>query len=663
MKKIIQASLVTFFTLSTLTPIANASNFTDYSIDESLITSDFYQAVNGEYIADLEIPDDSFAAGGFYSLDEDVTELINNDLAKMVQGEIPLTTADQEEMIEFHQLALDIDRRESEGVEAIQVYFDQIDQVENYEDLNALLIDWYLKGFTSVYDLAIMPNMVNATEYSLVASGPSLILPDKAYYDDILTSSALFGIFRQQTVDILILYGFDEEEAGRLADEAISFDKSLAPTALSAEEASDIQGLYNTVSIDEFLASSSYLDIAGLYQHYWSETGAEEINLINPAFFQQMDQLINEETFNQVKAWLTVYLATSYTDLFTEELREKGSQYNMALTGQLEIVPVDEYAGLMTSSIFSMVLGDYYGKTYFSEESKVEVEAMVEEIITAYQDRLKNNDWLSQETIDQALIKLDSMAVQIAYPENYDDFYSEIKINSDQSLFDNLIAYNELAIQDLIDSYDEPIDRDQWSIPSFMVNAFYNPQTNTIVFPAAILQAPFYSPDQSYSENLGGIGAVIAHEISHAFDTNGALFDHEGNLKDWWTEADYAAFEEKADAFVTFWQDIEYGEGLVNGDLTKTENIADLAGLSVTEEILRENPEADFQAFYTNYARIWAVSYRPEIEAILLQTDVHAPNKLRTNVNVQQLETFYEAFDIQEGDPIYLAPEDRLSIW
>lgn len=195
------------------------------------------------------------------------------------------------------------------------------------------------------------------------------------------------------------------------------------------------------------------------------------------------------------------------------------------------------------------------------------------------------------------------------------------------------------------------------------MNAFYDPQTNTIIFPAAILQAPFYSSDQSYSQNMGGIGAVIAHEISHAFDPNGALFDEKGNFVNWWTEEDYAAFEERADQFVAFWDGVEYGSGTVNGELTKTENIADLAGLSVAEEILHDHEEADFEGFYENYARIWAVKYRPEVEAILLQTDVHAPDKMRTNVNVQQLASFYETFGIEEDDAMYLPEDQRISLW
>ena len=665
MKQFLKSSLVAFFSLTTLAApvITVVAQETAYPVNEAQIATDFYDAVNADYLESLEIPSDHFAAGSFYQLDEEMTELLKTDLAAMAAGDISLDSHEQEEMVEFYQMALDKEGRESQGVDAIQPYFDQVEAVENYEDLNELLIEWYSWDLPSVFGLGVTPDMKNSEQYALMASTPYLILPDKTSYDNPIESQMMLGLFRLQTLDVLKLYGFEEDEAERLADETIEFDQLLVDSTLSAEEASDIEKIYNPTPLSDFQNSSSYIDIAGVYEEYYGDTEAEEIIVTNPDYFEKMDDIINEETFSLVKSWLTVSLATTYTPYFTEDLRDAGSQFSMAMTGQEELPPEDEMAALMTMDYFSMVMGDYYGQTYFGEDSKQEVEAMVEELIEAYQKHLTNNEWLSQETIDKALLKLDTMETQIGFPDEYNGFFTEIQIDSSISLFENVLAYNLLSVEDMIITYEEPVDRTEWYIPSYMVNAFYDPQTNTIIFPAAILQAPFYSAEQSYSENLGGIGAVIAHEISHAFDPNGALFDEKGNFVNWWTEEDYTAFEKRADQFVAFWDGVEYGSGTVNGELTKTENIADLAGLSVAEEVLHNTEEADFEAFYENFARIWAVKYRPELEAILLQTDVHAPDKLRTNLNVQQLDSFYETFDIQEDDAMFLPEDERISLW
>lgn len=463
MKKLLKSSLIAFFSLTTLAaPVSTFAQATAYPVKETQIATDFYDAVNAEYLESVEIPADHFAAGSFYTLDEEMIELLKTDLEKMAAGDIRVDSPEQEEMVELYQMALDKEGRESEGVEAIQPYFDQLSAVENYDELNDLLLEWYSLDFPSVFGIWVTPDMKDSEQYALMASEPSLILPDKTYYDDSTESQMMLDLFKQQSVEVLQLYGFEADEAERLADETLEFDQSLVNSAMSAEETADIENIYNPTPITDFKNSSSYIDIAGIFDHYYGETGAEEIIVSNPTYFQEMDSIINEETFSLVQSWLTVYFASSYTPYFTESLQEAGSQFNMAMTGQQELPPAEEIAVLMTMGQFSMVMGDYYGQTYFGEDSKQEVEVMVDEIIEAYQIRLASNDWLSQATIDKALLKLDTMEVQIGFPAAYDEFYNQIEIEPDLTLFENIIAYNELSVADMIITYGEPVDRTEW---------------------------------------------------------------------------------------------------------------------------------------------------------------------------------------------------------
>ena len=288
---------------------------------------------------------------------------------------------------------------------------------------------------------------------------------------------------------------------------------------------------------------------------------------------------------------------------------------------------------------------------------------MVESMIKVYEKRLNENTWLKEETRKYAIKKLETLEILVGYPEIYDEVYNKLKVDENDTFFNNTIKMTEIFVKHALEKWNKPVKRLEWGMSSNTVNAYYNPSLNHICFPAAILQKPFYSLDQSKSENYGGIGAVIGHEISHAFDNNGSQFDAEGNMKNWWTKEDYEIFDNKAKAMIELFDGIAFGKGKINGKLTVSENIADAGGLSCALEALKNSGENNYQDFFINWARIWRIKARPEYMDMIIKIDVHAPGELRANIQPRNLDEFYKAFDIKETDKMYLEPKKRVNIW
>ena len=276
---------------------------------------------------------------------------------------------------------------------------------------------------------------------------------------------------------------------------------------------------------------------------------------------------------------------------------------------------------------------------------------------------MRKNTFLADSTKEEAIKKLSTIVVKMGYPDTIREIWTKLKFEESDSLYDAVMTINGIRRKDQLDKLYIEVDRSEWVMPGHMVNACYNPNSNDITFPAAILQKPFYSLAQSVSENLGGIGAVIGHEISHAFDTNGAKFDEKGNLKDWWLEEDFKAFEELTKAMTEQFDGIPFHGGKVSGELTVSENIADNGGMGVTLEIMHTLPDADFKAYFANWARIWCMKAKEEMIQLLLARDVHAPAPIRANIPPRNFSEWYDAFDVTDKDQMYIAPDKRISIW
>lgn len=635
-------------------------------MDKTLLKDDLYQAVNGEWLATAEIPADKPATGGFIDLVDQVDDLLINDTKEMAQQ--PETVQDDllKEYLAYYQLTKDFEKRDADGATPLLPLLKRVEDLRSFSDLNKQIDSWLLDGMPLPFGLEIDADMKNTQINALFAAATGTILPDKTYYEkDHPQAEQLLQIFKAMTLNLFALAGYDSQIAEKITDQALAFDKTLAPHLKSSEESADYSKMYNPQTGTEFVKHSHHFDLEKLVIGLIGQL-PEKIIVTEPKYFEALDQIVNEETFEELKSWMLVMTLNALTGYLSEEFRQIGGIYSRALSGAEEARPQEKAAYYLAAGRFDQVIGNYYGEKYFGAAAKADVQKMVTTMIAVYQDRLNHNAWLSPATKEKAILKLSTLGVHVGYPDKIPEIYQQFRVTTAENggtLLTNALHFAKLVRLDNFSKWNQPVDRDEWEMSASTVNAYYHPFRNIIVFPAAILQAPFYSLEQSASQNFGGIGAVIAHEISHAFDNNGALFDEYGNMNNWWTEEDTAHFQQLADDMVAQFDGLEIAGGKVNGKLTVSENIADAGGLSCALEAAKKEADVDLAAFFTNWATIWRMKARDEYSQLLLAVDVHAPNKLRANVQVKNLTDFYSTFQITETDKMYLAPAKRVSIW
>lgn len=633
------------------------------AINKELIKDDLYEAVNGAWIKDAKIPDDKPATGGFNDLVDEIDKQMMADFEDYADGKKTSDDPRFNEMIKLYRVAKKFDLRKKVGPVPLQRLLASVTALDSYADYQKQWKNWVLMGMPSPVSFDIDADMKNATVYALFVSSPSLILPDKSYYEPAKKDQhdQLMKLWAAMVKELLLKLDYAEEQAAQLIKEAQAFDALLAPNVKSAEEAADYSKMYNPQTVAELAASTDQLDLAAVIKQLVGAT-PDKVIVMEPAYFKALDSILKDH-FDLFKSWALINVVRDNASYLDDEMREINGRYSRALSGSKKPVSQQKFAYYLARDIFSQVAGDYYGKTYFGPQAKADVHHMVEQMIAVYKQRLTNNTWLSKATRDKAVLKLDKLGIQVGYPDKIPSLYDHLKVDELESLIANLNQLSIVASKEMFSRWNKPVDQMRWEMSAATVNAYYHPFKNIIVFPAAILQAPFYSLKQTSSQNYGGIGAVIAHEISHAFDNNGALFDEYGNLNNWWTPEDSAHFKKLAQKMIDEFDGLPIAGQKVNGKLTVSENIADGGGLSCALEAAKEEDDFNAQEFFINWATIWRMKATQQYEQLLLSIDVHAPQKLRANVQAQNQADFYTAFDIQPGDQMYKAPEDRVNIW
>ena len=427
---------------------------------------------------------------------------------------------------------------------------------------------------------------------------------------------------------------------------------------------------YHIYTMDQLQAMFPGAELDALF----AASGLEQTDRIlvsDPGKLQAIAALFDPErtpnSLEILKSYARLTLLNTFGPMLGQAFTDAASTFQQSYLGIAGGLSLEGTA----SQYIQAFLGDYLGKVYadrcFSASAKKEVESMARDILAVYRDRIQALDWMSSATKAKAIRKLDTMTLHIGYPDTWEDPLEGVNLltaGEGGSFFQNAVAIVQAGRQALAERQQEGPDKDQWVMTPYTVNACYTPTENTITFPAGVLQPPFYDKNASYEENLGSIGYVIAHEITHAFDNNGAKFDENGNAAGWWTAADYAAFQALCQRVVTLYDGRESAPGIVcNGELTLSENIADLGAAACITQLEGKQENPDYAALYTAMARIWCSSYPREMRQYMARTDVHAPDKLRGSLVLQNFYQFYEAFGITEGDGMWLAPEDRVVIW
>ncbi|WEV39661.1 M13-type metalloendopeptidase [Lactobacillus sp. ESL0681] len=622
-----------------------------------------YLAVNSEWLEKTDIPADRSRMAAFDMIDVNVEKHLMQDFADFAAGKKAVPAiANLDKAVNLYKLAKDFDKRNADGAQPIKADLTRLTELKDFSDYNLNAAD--LASFASIpFGLSVDPDMKNTKVNLLGFSGPGTYLPDTTTYE---TEDApkLLAILQKQSVKLLEMAGIETEQAEQYAADAIKFDARLAKVVKSAEEWADYPACYNPMKIADFEAKFKDFKIK---QYLVAVVGEEpdRINVEEPRYLDHINEIINEANFAEIKSWMIVNFINGAASDLSQDFREAAFPFSQALSGQPELSSGEKQAYHIANGAFSEVVGVYYGQTYFGAEAKKDVEDMIHRMLDVYEERLLANDWLSEATKQKAVGKLTALELKIGYPEKIEDIYNRLEVtpaSQGGSLYSNDRAFAIAEQKYNMEQLHKEVDRTVWAMPANLVNACYDPQRNDLTFPAAILQAPFYDLKQDRATNFGGIGSVIAHEVSHAFDNNGAQFDKFGNMTNWWTDEDYAEFKKRTQAEIDLFDGLEYGPVKLNGKQIVSENIADQGGLTAAVEAAK-NENDDLKKLFENFARIWA--NKQLVESIKSQTavDVHAPGPDRANVQIQCQDDFYEVFGVKPTDGMWLDPAERVHIW
>lgn len=626
------------------------------------VQDDFYDAINGEWEKTAVIPDDKTRTGGFSDLADDIEALMLDTTAQWQRGEAVPQDELLQQFIAYHKQTADYDKREAVGVAPVLPIIAEYQALNSFAEFTQKIASFEKMGRPNAFPFGVAPDFKDAQTNVLWADALGLILPDTTYYaKDNEQGKELLSKWRSAKAKLLAEFGFAADEIEDLLDKTIAYDARIAKYVLSNEEGSEYVKLYHPYEWHEF-TKLTQLPLTEIFEEILGEEPALVI-VPEERFWQHADEFYSEEAWPLLKATLLVSVASAYTAYLTDDIRVLAGEYGRALSGVPEAQSPGKAAYYLAEIPFSQALGLWYAHEKFSAAAKADVEQKVATMIDVYKARLQQADWLQATTRAKAVVKLDAITPHIGYPEKLPAYYFDKKIDPALSLFENAQKLRELSIAHSWSKWNQPVDRSEWHMPANMVNAYYDPQQNQIVFPAAILQYPFYSLDQSASANYGGIGAVIAHEISHAFDTNGASFDEHGSLKDWWTAEDYAAFKRRTQAVIDQFDGLDSYGAKVNGKLTVSENVADLGGLAAALEAAKRETDFSSKEFFESWATIWRMKAREDFMKMMASVDVHGPAKLRVNVQVSNFDDFIETFDVHEGDGMWRDAADRVLIW
>ena len=628
------------------------------------VASNFYQAVNKDWLLKTKIPADSPSIDNFYTLDEDIKGKLKKDIKNLGEGKETSDITGMSEFITFYKAASDYKQREKDGLEPLKPYLKEIEDIKDLNDLASKSASLTDKGIPLPFGYDVGTNAENTSQKQIQLSPPSILLPDVSIYKDEASKKQYLTPIETATQKALEMLGYSEKNSKRIVKEALEFDEIIAKYSLSNEEMSESKNLVHPKTAEEINAYSGSFKLYDVIKGIMGRD-LETINVPNTKYFENYSKVVNQDNFSKIKSWMLVQEAMAASNSLTEDYRLNFQSISMAIMGTQKPVSKEDTVYEMSVNLFSDVMSVYYGRKYFGEEAKTDVTGMIDKIKNVYRGRLQKNNWLTEGTRNKAIEKLDKMKVFVGYQEDVDPGTKELHLDPNKSFFELSEDIAQFGKRYTIDHFDDPIDKNKWSGSAFDINAYYNPESNSINFPAGILQAPFYDKNQSTEKNYGGIGVVIGHEITHAFDSNGADYDENGDMHNWWTNADSKAFDKRIKAFEDQWNGLEIYGTKVNGKLTVTENVADAGGLSSTLQVLKTDmTKPNLKDYFENYADIWKQKASLQYNKYTMVQDVHAPNELRVNQQLKNLPEFYETYpQIKEGDDMYLAPSKRISLW
>lgn len=639
---------------------------------------DFFRFVNGQWLDNTEIPSDKTTWGSFLELREKTD---NNALALLeaaTTDENLDPSSDQAKAVYLYQTIMDTVTRNDQGIQPIEPYLAQIEEIENVADLQEYLTQMQLFGGGGFFSFGVRADAKDSNMNAAYLYPGSLGLPDRDYYvANDADSREKRALYQEHIARMLQFLGDSEQEAAENAQTILAFETKLAEPRFDKVQSRDARLSYNPMNVEELQALVPTIN----WNRYFEGIEATPVDTIivsQPKYMEVVQQTLSADQLKEWKEYLRWTLFNRAASMLTSEIeRADWEFYSKTLRGVQEQLPLEERALHAINRGIGEALGKLYVEEYFPAEAKDKAEEMISNVVKAFETRIDNLTWMSDSTKVKAKEKLSTTTIKVGYPDEWKD-YSDIEVKGPEdggSYFQNMMNITRWNVEDNISDLGEPVDKSEWFMAPQIVNAYYNPSYNEIVFPAAILQPPFYDYKADAAVNYGGIGAVIGHEISHGFDDSGARFDAQGNLNNWWTDQDLSQFEQLGGALADQYSAIEVLDSVfINGKFTLGENIGDLGGVNAAYDGLQlhlaehGNPGkidgfTPEQRFFMSWATVWRTKIRDEALINQIKTDPHSPGRYRAVVPLQNIDAFYEAFNIKEGDGMYIAPEDRVRIW
>lgn len=634
---------------------------------------DFFTYANGTWLKNNPVPPKETRWGSFLQLRDFNINAVKNILEKAAADKNAPPGSVTRRVGDFYAAGMDSIAIEKAGYTPIQPDLQRITAINSLEDVLKEINYQRTHGIASpLYGFYVGQDRKNVEKMIPQLSQGGIGLSDKDYYlKDDKRSQDIRNAYRKYIITLFKLVGADEVQAENNANIIFRIEKSLAEAHYSRVQMRDAHLTYNKFAVEDFSKTTPHINWRQTL-HELKAAGQDSILVNNPRFFVTADSLLNVTPISDWKVYLQWGVLRGAANYLSSPFVNAAFAYNQVITGQKVQTPRWQRISSLTDGYIGELLGQLYVKEYFKPEAKKRMEELVENLRKAFAIRIQRLDWMSDSTKQKALAKLAAFRPKIAYPDkwqNYDGF--EI---SRQSFFKNIRNGDAWRYNDMVSRLGKPVDRERWGMTPPTVNAYYSATLNEIVFPAGILQFPFFDPNADDAINYGGIGAVIGHEMSHGFDDNGSKYDADGTLRNWWTEEDRKKFEAKADALAKQFDSYTVLDTLhVNGKFTLGENIGDLGGLNVAYEAFKmtkqgqSNEKIDGftpdQRFFLSWAQVWRTNIRPEAAAQQIVTDPHAPAQYRTIGPIVNMDAWYEAFNVKEGDKLYKKPEDRIRIW
>ena len=638
---------------------------------------DFYEYANGTWLKDNPVPESESRWGSFNEIVEQNNVLLSQILEEAAKNKTAKPNSAIDKVGKFYRVFMDTAKREAQGISPALKYLNQIDAISSKEQLIQTIAKFHKIGVRCLFGSSVGQDIKNSSSYIVYMGQGGVGLPDrdyylkndpktlkikKAYFDYISSSFKIFGV--KNMVDT----------SNSHIESIIGLETELASASMSRVERRDTEKQYNKFKKEEVYGKYANMLISTYFASI-PELKFTDVIVSQPLFFDKVCQLTDKYNIEQWKLylkWCFINSSMSYLNSECDKLRF--DFYSTTLSGVKTQKPIWKRAIDATNATVGELLGQLFVEKAFSQNSKQRVNVILDNISEAFKGRLQKLDWMSGETKVKALEKLAGFTRKLGYPDKWKD-YSKLTI-TEGSYFENHINENTFSYNEMIEKMGKAVDRTEWGMLPQTVNAYYNPQNNEIVFPAAIMQPPFFNASADEAVNYGSIGAVIGHEFLHGFDDQGSKYGPDGNLKSWWTEEDRKKFEVKTKMLVNQFNSYIVIDSLhVNGELTLGENIADLGGLTMAYEALKmylkNNPSANKiidgytpeQRFFIGFAQVWKNNARPEAARQLILTDPHSPPQFRVFGTLSNMNQFYEIWGVKDGNKMYRKPEERATIW